>query len=367
MKPPVKPQSGLDQIRPYVPGTPIEEVQREYGLSDVVKLASNENPAGPSPKALAALRDVLSQLNYYPDGQCCDLRQALARCLEVQPEQIIVGNGIDGLIMQTCMAYLDQDNEVIVSQSSFPVYDIFTHVMRARLVKTPIKNYGLDLEAMAAAISPRTKVVFVCNPNNPTGTIVTASEVETFMQKLPDHVLVVFDEAYYEYVDSDEYPDTLRYLRQGRRNVLITRTYSKVYGLAGIRLGYGIADPEVIAPLYMIKEPFSVNSLAQVAGIAALEDQGCLDASVESNFVERRFIYQELDRLDLFYVPSHTNFILIRIGPQACDIQQELLKKGVIVRPCNGYDLPEFLRVTLGTRPQNERLIGVLEQVLQEV
>jgi histidinol-phosphate aminotransferase len=364
MNNPVKPQSGLDSIKPYVPGKPIEEVQREYGLTDVIKLASNENPVGPSAKAVTALKDALSQLNFYPDGQCCDLREALALCLEVEPDQIVVGNGVDGIILQTCMAYLDQDDEVIVSQSSFPVYDIFTHVMRARLIKTPLKNYGLDLEAMAAAITPNTKLIFVCNPNNPTGTIVTASEVEAFMHKVPDHILVFFDEAYYEYVDSDEYPDTLHYLREGRKNVLIARTYSKVYGLAGIRLGYGMGDPDLLAPLNRIKEPFSVNSLAQVAGIAALNDHGCLDDSVEDNRTEREFIYQEFDRLDLFYVKSHTNFILVKVGPQSNLIVQGLLKKGVIVRPCGGYDLPEFLRITLGTHDQNERLIRALEQVL---
>jgi histidinol-phosphate aminotransferase len=359
----IKPQSGLNQIKTYVPGKPIEDVQREYGLVDVIKLASNENPMGPSVKAVSAMRDALYQLNYYPDGQCYHLRNALSLRIGVKPEQVVIGNGADSIIMQTCLAYLDQDDQVIVSQSSFPVYDIFTRVMRARLIKTPLKEYGLDLDAMVDAITPKTKLIFVCNPNNPTGTVVSASEVEAFMREVPDHVLVIFDEAYYEYVDSDEFPETIRYIREGRKNVLIMRTFSKIYGLAGIRLGYGIGIPELLAPLGRIKEPFGVNSLAQVAGIAALEDQECLEASIEHNREARQYFYREFDRLELFYIKSHTNFILVRVGLQACQIGQELLKRGIIIRPCDGYDLPEFLRITLGTPDQNARLIAALELI----
>ena len=362
---PIRPQRGLDAIMPYVPGKPIEEVQREYGLTDVIKLASNENPMGPSPKAIAALKDALRGLNLYPDGQSYYLRQALAPRLGVKPEQVIVGNGADGIIMQTCMAYLDEGDEVIVSQSSFPIYDTFTHVMRAKLVKTPLKNYGLDLDAMSAAITPKTKLIFVCNPNNPTGTMNTAAEVEAFMDKAPDDALIVFDEAYYEFVDSTDYPDALRYAQEGRKNALIMRTYSKIYGLAGIRLGYAVADPEVLAPLNKIKEPFAVNLLAQVAGIAALEDQECLKASLAANHAGRLYLYREFERLGLFYLKSHTNFVLVKIGPQAGPVAQELLKRGVIVRPCNGYDLPEFLRITVGSTEQNARLIEALESVMQ--
>jgi len=359
----VRPQRGLDSIEPYVPGKPIEEVQREYGLTDVIKLASNENPMGPSPKAVAAMQAALSRLNYYPDGQSYSLCHALATHLDVKPEQIAVGNGADGLIMQICMAYLDEECEVIVSRSSFPVYDIYTHVMRAKLIKTPLKNYGFNLDAMAGAITDKTKLIFVCNPNNPTGTLNTAAEVEAFMKKVPDRVLIVFDEAYYEYVDSTEYPDTLHYIREGRKNVMIMRTYSKIYGLAGIRLGYVIADPELLAPLHKVKEPFAVNLLAQVAGIAALEDEECLKASVATNHAGRLYLYREFERLGLFYIKSHTNFVLVKVGPQAGQVLQALLEKGVIVRSCNNYDLPEFLRITVGDPTQNARLIRVLEEV----
>ena len=360
----VKPQPGLSKLKTYVPGTPIEEVKRKYGLTDVIKMASNENPLGPSQKATAAIERALQQLNFYPDSQHYDLRHALADHLGVQPDQIIVGNGADGVILQTCMAYLDEANEVIVSKSSFPIYDIFAQGMRARLVKTPLKNYGLDMAAMAGAITDHTKIVFVCNPNNPTGTIVTAAEVETFMAGVPDHVLVVFDEAYFELVASDAYPDTLRYIREGREHVMILRTYSKVYGIAGVRLGYGIASPSILAPLHQIRESFAVNLLAQAAGIAALEDTEFLQKSVEMNHAGRLYLYAQFERLGLRCLESHTNFVLVEIGPNAVKVQQALLKHGVIVRPCTGYDLPDWLRVTVGTPEQNARFIAELARAL---
>jgi histidinol-phosphate aminotransferase len=364
---PVTPQRGLDAVDPYVPGKPVEEVQREYGLEDVIKLASNENPLGPSPRVVAALAEALAGLNVYPDGQSYYLCDAIARHLGVARQQVTVGNGADGVILETCMAYLDEESEVIVSESSFPVYDVYTHAMRARLVKTPLKDYGFDLEAMAAAIGERTKLVFLCNPNNPTGTIVTADQVDAFLERVPERVLVFFDEAYFDFVDSDRYPDSLDYVREGRKNVMTVRTFSKVYGLAGIRLGYAVGDPELLAPLNMVKEPFAVNLLAQVAGIAALEDGAFLERTVASNAAGRRFLYDGFERLGLFYVESHTNFILVRIGPRAREVARRLMRRGVIVRPCTGYTLPEFLRITVGSQAQNERLIEALREVLQEL
>ena len=360
----VKQQPGLDALKPYVPGTPIEEVQREYGLEGVIKLASNENPLGPSPRALEAIRDELKNLNLYPDGQSYRLRHALADHLGLEPDSVTVGSGADGIILQVCMAYLDEGSEVVVSESSFPVYDIYTHVMGARLMKTPLKGYGLDLKAMAGSVTSRTRVVFVCNPNNPTGTIVTEGEVNAFMDSMPDDVLVVFDEAYYELVDSDDFPDTLSYVRQGCRNVLVMRTFSKAYGLAGVRLGYGIGVPDVLGPLNRVKEPFAVNLLAQAAGIGALEDQDFLQRTVELTRVERRYLYGEFQDLGLEYVPSHTNFVLVKIGPRAGEVQTRLKREGIIVRPCGGYNLPHFLRITMGKRAQNRRLISALQAAL---
>jgi histidinol-phosphate aminotransferase len=366
----IRPQRGLAAMKPYAPGKPVEEVQREYGLDDVIKLASNENPLGPSPQALATMERVLPRLNFYPDGQSYYLRHAIATHLApgIGPEQIAVGNGADGIIMQVCLAYLDEDCDVIVSRSSFPVYDIFTHTMRAKLIKTPLRDdYGLDLEAMAHAITDRTKLVFVCNPNNPTGLIIPAAEVDAFMEKVPDHVLVIFDEAYYEFVDSDEYPDTLQFIRAGRTNVMVMRTFSKVHGLAGIRLGYGIAPPEILAPMHKVKEPFAVNLLAQAAGIAALEDRAFLERAVAANRAGLGFLYGELDRLGLHYLKSHGNFVLVEIGPHATDVHQKMLERGVIVRPCVNYDLPDFIRISVGDEAQNVRLIDALEEVLRNI
>ncbi len=363
---PVQPQRGLKNIRPYVPGKPIEEVQREYGLTHVVKLASNENPLGPSPRAMRALAEEIPRLNLYPDGDSYELRHALARHLNVHPDQVTVGNGADGIIVQTCLAYLDDGDEVIVGKPSFPLYDIYTHVMRARLVPVPLRDYRLDLEGMAAAITLRTRIIFVCNPNNPTGTIVTADEVNAFMARVPDHVLVVFDEAYYEFVDAGDFPDTLAYVRKGRQNVLVIRTFSKIYGLAGVRLGYGVAVPEVLAPMLKVKEPFAVNRLAQAAGIAALEDDSFVEGTLAATVNGRQFIYRAVQRLGLSCIPSHTNFVLVRVGPQASEVARRLLLRGIIVRPCDIYDLPDFLRITIGTPAQNVQLMTALEEVLEE-
>jgi len=359
----VEPQRGLDAIEPYAPGKPIEETRREYGLESVIKLASNENPLGPSPKAVAAIEGALPSLNLYPDSHSHDLRRAIAERLGFELAQVIVGNGADGIITQLCMAYLDEESEVVVSRSSFPVYDRFTHIMRAKLIKTPLKDYRLDLEAMARAITDQTRLVFVCNPNNPTGTIVTAGEVEAFMSQVPDHVLVVFDEAYYEYVDASEYPDSLQYIREARPNVLTMRTLSKAYGLAGVRLGYAVAAPDILAPMNQVKEVFNVNLLAQAAGIAALEDEEFLRESVAVNRAGHRFLYGEFDRMGLHHVEGYGNFVLVEIGPQAAEVQKQLLARGVIVRPCANYDLPDFLRISVGNQAQNERLIEALENL----
>jgi len=360
----VKTQRGLASIPPYVPGKPVEEVKREYGLTDVIKLASNENPLGASPKVLAALHVALEEINFYPDAHSYYLREALSRRLGLSADQIALGNGADGLIREVCLAYLEEGDEVIVSCSSFPVYDISAQVVRARLVKTPLKDNGLDLTAMAAAITPRTKLVFICNPNNPTSTMVTAAEVEQFMARVPDGVLVVLDEAYYEFVDSADFPDSLRYVREGRKNVLVLRTFSKIYGMAGLRLGYGVACPEVMAALETVRESFPVNRLAQAAGLAALEDAEFLRRTVEMNHAGRLYLYREFERLGLPCVRSHTNFVLVKVGPQAGRLFQALLRQGVIVRPCTGYDLPEHLRITVGMPEQNARLIQALETVL---
>jgi histidinol-phosphate aminotransferase len=363
----LRPQRGLDGIKPYVPGKPISELERELGIHDAIKLASNENPFGVSPKALAAMSLALASGNMYPDGASYDLRLAVARHFGFSLDQVAVGNGADDLILQLSMVYLDDGDEVIVSRSSFPIYDIYTNAMRAKLIKTPLApGYRIDLDAMARAITPRTRIVYVCNPNNPTGTMVTAGELQRFMGRVPDTALVVLDDAYAEMADSPDFPDSLGYVREGRRNVVVLRTYSKVYGLAGIRIGYGFGHPETIAPMFRVKQAFNVNSVAQAAGIAALDDEEFVRFTIAENRKGREALSSEFRRLGLEYAESHTNFILVRIGPKAQSVQQRLLREGVIVRPCAGYDLPEFLRISIGTREQNARLVAALETVLSE-
>ena len=362
----LRPQRGLDSIKPYVPGKPIGEVERELGIHDVIKLASNENPLGVSPKALAAMRGALETTNVYPDGASYDLRMAIAQRFGFSLDEVAVGNGADDLVLELSMAYLSEGDEVIVSRSSFPIYDIYTHAMRAKLVKTPLApGYRIDLDAMARAMNARTRIVYVCNPNNPTGTMVTAAELGRFMARVPDSVLVVLDDAYAEMADSSEFPDSLRYVREGRRNVLVLRTFSKVYGLAGIRIGYGFGHRDTIAPLFKVKPAFNVNSVAQAAGIAALDDEEFVRFTVSENRKGREFLYGEFRRLGLEFAESHTNFVLVRIGPEAGVVQRRLLREGVIVRPCGAYDLPECLRVSIGTMPQNERFVAALENVLR--
>lgn len=364
----VKPQSGLKSIRPYVPGKPIEEVQREYGLTDIIKLASNENPIGASPVVLQALVEALPGLNRYPDAQAYRLRGAIAAHHGVDAEMVRVGNGADGVIRELCASYLEDDDEVLTSCSSFPVYDISAAVMRARMVKTPLTaDLRFDMRALADTITPRTKLVFICNPNNPTGSIVTADEVDAFMARVPDTAIVVFDEAYFEFVDDPKFPDTMPYVLEGRKNICVLRTFSKAYGIAGIRIGYAIAAPELLAPLRACSESFPVNLLAQVAGEAALRDRAFLEQTVAVNAEGRRQLSRDLDGLGIACVPSQTNFLLARVGPRAEQIYEELLKRGVIVRPCTGYDLPEHLRITIGDRTQNERLVATLAVVLHEL
>ncbi len=366
--PAVKPQRALDSIKPYVPGRGIEEVQRAYGVTDVVKLASNENQLEPSPRLLQALCAALPSINLYPDPQAHDLRIALARHFQVPPDWVFVGNGEDGVIRNLCVTYLDEGDEVVVSRSSFPVYDISTQVMRAKIVKAPLApDLRCDLAGMARAITERTKIVFVCNPNNPTGTISHAAELAALMAAVPERVLVVIDEAYFEFVDDPDFPDSLRYVREGRPNVIVLRSFSKTYGMAGLRLGYGIAQPELLTPLYSTAESFPVNRLALIAGLAALEDPDYVRQTVDTVRTGLAYLYPEFDRLGLRYVRSQANFVLVEIGTAAREVIELLLRQGVIVRPCSGYDLPEFARITVGTPAQNRRLVESLARALEQV
>lgn len=354
------------RIRPYRPGKPIEEVEREYGISNAVKLASNENPLGPSPKAVAAIREAATKVALYPEDTCYYLKRALAAHLDVPEDWLVLGNGSDEILHYAGLAFLSPGDEVIQADVTFVMYETNTHLNGAVPVVVPLKNHTYDLRAMADRFSERTKLVFIANPNNPTGTIVTRSEVEEFMNRLPERAIVVFDEAYYEYVESPEYPDTLRYVREGR-NCIVARTFSKIYGLAGLRVGYGIAPPHITQYLQQVRAPFNVNTIAQVAALASLQDPDQVRRSREVNSAGKRFLYQAFDRMGLPYAPSEANFIWVDVKADSKTVFEGLLRRGVIVRTGDIFGMPTYIRVTIGLEEQNKRFVEALEEVLNSI
>jgi len=350
-------------IAPYEPGKPIEELERELGIHDAIKLASNENPLAPSDRVQKAVIGALGSLNRYPDGSGYYLRQALAAKHAFSADNVVLGNGSNELIELIVRAFLRPGDEAVVPHPSFVVYPMIVQAAGGIRVMVMLKDHRLDLEAMARAITPLTKVVFIANPNNPTATIVTADEVEHFMARLPARTIVVFDEAYIEFALGPDFPDTLNYVRQGRK-VIVLRTFSKAASLAGLRVGYGVADGDAIALMNRIRQPFNVNSLAQVAALAALEDESHILECVRMIEAGRHFLYDELKALGVRYVPSRANFILADVGRSASDIYQRLLKEGVIVRPMTSFGMESCLRVTVGTPEENRRLVKALRAVL---
>lgn len=358
-------KDGVVRIKPYEPGKPIEEVSRELGIPEpeIIKLASNENPLGPSPLGVQAIKDCAEQVNLYPDGDCYYLKRDLAEHLGVKPENIIMGNGSNDVLQIIADTFIRPDDEVIYSRHAFIVYPLVTSIADAKAVVTEMKDYTHDLDAMADAITEKTKVIFIANPNNPTGTMVTAEQVERFMKRVPDDVIVVFDEAYYEYVTRDDYPQTLRYVHEGRTTITL-RTFSKIYGLAGLRVGYGIARPDLIEVMNKVRQPFNVSMVAQAAARASLKDVEHVKRSIKVNSEGKEYLYKEFTRLGLSYVPSEANFILVNVKRPGTEVMAQMLEHGVIVRPVAGYELPEFVRITIGTKEQNEKLISALEKVL---
>lgn len=344
----------------YRPGTPIEEVQRTRGLRSVIKLASNENALGPSPKAVAALRKATHSLHRYPDATCSDLRARLAKKFRVDPSWLIVGNGSDELIVLALRAFVDPGDAVVVAEPTFLIYELQARACGAEVTVVPLQHYRYDLKAMRAAVTPYTKLVFIANPDNPTGTYVTKQELEAFLRDLPSQVIVFMDEAYYEFVEAKDYPQTLRYLEES--SLIVTRSFSKAYGLAGLRVGYGLATPSLIRAMDAVREPFNVNRLAQVAALAALDDTTFLKRTRQMVREGRRYLSQELARLGLRAIPSVTNFVLVDVGPQAAQLAERLLDHGVIVREMSAWKLHGCLRVTIGTMAENRRLIRALTQ-----
>ncbi|HLE43084.1 MAG TPA: histidinol-phosphate transaminase [Methylomirabilota bacterium] len=349
-------------IAPYEPGKPIEEVERELEIAGAIKLASNENPLAPSPGVLGAIRQVLGGLNRYPDGSGYYLRHALAKRHGVSPDAIVLGNGSNELLELVARTFVRHGEEVVLPHPSFVVYPSIVQSVGGIRVVVTLKDYRLDLPTMARAITPLTKLVFIANPNNPSGTIVTADEVEKFLADLPERVIVVFDEAYVEFAQGPDFPDSLSYLRHGRR-VIILRTFSKVASLAGLRVGYAIADPDCIALLNRIRQPFNVNTIAQVAALASLDDDAHARQTVAMIQGGIATLYRAFEEMGIKYVPTRANFILVE-PPDAPRVYQQLLRQGVIVRPMASFGLERALRITVGTPEENARLIEALRTVL---
>ncbi|MCZ6679565.1 MAG: histidinol-phosphate transaminase [Candidatus Poribacteria bacterium] len=361
----MKAKPGIETIQPYQGGKPIEEVQRELGLTDIIKLASNENPLGPSSLALEAGLEAVAQVNLYPDGNAYYLKQALAEHVGVASENLILGNGSNEVLQIVGETYISPHDEVIYSESAFVVYMLVAKVCGAKSIVTPMRRYTHDLEAMADAITDKTRLIFIANPNNPTGTMVTKEQTKRFMEQVPEDVLVIFDEAYYEYVGRLDYPQTLPYVEEGR-NVIITRTFSKIYGLAGMRIGYGIAKPELIETMNRVRQPFNCNSVAQAAARAALKDVEHVHRSQRLNASGKVYLYESLDQMGLGYVESEGNFILVHFDQSGQEIADALMQKGVIVRPVAGYGFPNSIRVTIGKPEENERFVNTLKEVMSE-
>ena len=359
------PRPNTEGIRPYKPGKPIEQVVRELGIKGpVIKLASNENPLGPSPRALSALRRVLPEMHYYPEDSCFQLRAKLSATHKVDPDSILAGNGSAELIMMACLAYLEPGDELVMSDHSFMMARIDAAIMNARLVEVPTLEYTHDLERMLASITPRTKIVYIDNPINPLGTIVTKEALNEFMAKVPEHVLVIIDEAYSEYITSRDYPKSLDYYNQNK-SVLILHTFSKVYGLAGLRVGYGFARPEIIGCLNKVRLPFDVSRAAQAAAVAALDDKRHVVRSRQMNEAGKEFFYRELKKLNkVFFLKSFANFVFINFAIDSQEIFEELQRRGVITRTVKEYKFPNALRVSVGTPAENKRFIKALCEVV---
>jgi len=352
-------------VNPYVPGKPIEETKRQLGIKEVIKLASNENSWGASPKALAAIKRALSGINRYPDAQGFYLKKGLAKFFKLIPGNFVLGNGSDELIDVIIKTFLEADENMVTSEGTFLEYEIIAQVNDRKVRKAPLSCFKYDLEAILGLVNRKTKLIFIANPNNPTGTYVTKDEVDRFIGALPKSVIVVFDEAYDTFIDVDDYPDSLSYLKKKKR-VIILRTFSKAYGLAGLRLGYAIASPDLVAYLERIRQPFNVNLLAQVAGLAALEDKDFLAKTRRLTLEGKKLIYQELTRMGLEYVPSVANFILINLGRDSQEVFKLMLKSGVIIRDMRQYGLANFIRVTIGTQQENKKFLHVLNRIITE-
>jgi histidinol-phosphate aminotransferase len=360
----MQPKPNIVHLPVYQPGKPVEDVKRELGLSEVIKLASNENPYGASPKAQEAIAREIANISIYPDGAAVELTAAIARHHGVQPEQIIFGAGSDEIIMMIARAFLTPGDETIMAESTFPQYKHNAQIENAVIIEVALKEGTHDLRAMLDKVTDKTKIIWVCNPNNPTGTIVTSDELEWFLAKVPSSVMVVLDEAYCEYLEDPSFPDGLKLVKK-YPNVITLRTFSKIYGLASLRIGYGIGRPALIRSINQVREPFNTSRFAQAAALAALGDQAFIEQCRRANLEGLRTLRAAFERLGLKSFPAHGNFIMVDMRRPATEVFDALLRKGVIVRAGHrGY--PNHIRITVGNPEQNAKVIAALETVLQE-
>jgi len=353
----------ISRLEPYKPGKPLEELEREYGISDSIKLASNENPLGPSPKALKAIRKSLGSLHRYPDGSGFKLKRKISEKFEVDSDQVVLGNGSDEIIGMLTRAFLQPGDEVILPAPTFLMYTILVRSAGALPVVVPLKALSLDLDGMMARITAKTRMVFICNPNNPTGAVVSAADLRAFLENLPQTVMVVLDEAYIEFVRAAEAVSGIEYLKTGR-NLVVLRTFSKAYGLAGLRIGFGVMPAEVADLLNRVRQPFNANSLAQAGALAALDDTVFFNKTLKTVHSGLDYLYRGLDEIRVEYFPSQANFFLINVRQNADAVFEAMLRLGVIVRSMREYGFPEFIRVNAGLPTENDRFLKALAKVL---
>jgi histidinol-phosphate aminotransferase len=350
-------------IRPEVKGIPEYVPGKTPKEPGVIKLASNENPFGPSPKALDAIAKEAQNLQIYPDQKSSLLREALAQKFGLSRDNVICGNGSDDIMQIVGATYLNPGDEVIISKNTFSIYELVARIFGGKLALVDLKNYEQDLEGIVSKITKKTKLIFLTNPHNPTGTIFTASALESFLKKVPVNILVVIDEAYAEFVESKDFPDSLKYIKEDR-NLVVLRTFSKFYGLAGLRAGYGIAPQDIIAPMFRTKMPFNVNRLAQAGALAALEDKYFLEKTYKNNSEGKKYLYSELDKLGLDYKKTEANFIFINLNKPADEFMLKMMSEKVIIRPLTSFGLPQAIRVSIGTLEQNKKFISAARKVL---
>jgi histidinol-phosphate aminotransferase len=354
------------KIEQYEPGKPVEVLRRELSLKgEVLKLASNENPLGPSPLAIKAIRKSLEESHLYPDNSCCNLKEKLSELLQIPPKNLSIGNGTTELILLLGIAFMSPEETLIMSQSSFIMAKIVAQTVGCKLVEVPLKEYCHDLDAIAKSITNETKIVYLDNPMNPIGTMVTHQQLLKFMESIPEDIIVVLDEAYHDYVNHGDYPISSRFVEEGR-NVVVLRTFSKMYGLAGLRVGYCVAKDEFIHAIEKVGPPFSVNRLGQVGAAAALKDREHVQRTKDINEKGKKYLYECFKELDIFHIPSETNFVTFEVKSDAKGIAEELQKKGIIIRPLSMYGQPNLLRITVGTPKQNKRFMDTFRKLYQK-